>query len=61
MRFLDAAAIATNFRSVLSEREMREMLVRRNAVLKYLDHLVAEQGYNNTVSHKHLASTAAFL
>ena len=30
LRFLDAAAIANKFAGVLSEREMRSMLLRRN-------------------------------
>ncbi len=37
------------FSDVLSEREMRELLHRRNYVLRYLDHLVEEQGYAATV------------
>ncbi|GAB4823126.1 hypothetical protein N2152v2_010172 [Parachlorella kessleri] len=49
LRFLDAATISQKFSDVLSEREMRELLHRRNYVLRYLDHLVEEQGYAATV------------
>ena len=37
------------FAGVLSEQEMRELLQRRNYVLRYLDGLVEEQGYAATV------------
>mmetsp|Transcript_5867 Transcript_5867/g.16447 ORF Transcript_5867/g.16447 Transcript_5867/m.16447 type:complete len:329 (+) Transcript_5867:106-1092(+) len=49
LRFLDAATIACNFSRYLSEREMRELLMRRNAVLRYFDQLVEKNGYDNTV------------
>lgn len=49
LRFLDAATIASSFSQYLSEREMRDLLVRRNTILRYLDQLVLEQGYNATV------------
>ena len=44
-----ACAHAMQFSEVLSEREMRELLHRRNYVLRYLDRLVEEQGYAATV------------
>jgi hypothetical protein len=37
------------FAEVLSEREMRDLLHRRNYVLRYLDRLVEDQGYAATV------------
>mmetsp|Transcript_16712 Transcript_16712/g.42855 ORF Transcript_16712/g.42855 Transcript_16712/m.42855 type:complete len:557 (-) Transcript_16712:206-1876(-) len=49
LRFLDASSIANSFSHFLSEREMREMLIRRNQILRYLDGLVETQGYSNTV------------
>ena len=49
LRFLDAATIASNFSRYLSEREMRELLMRRNAILRYFDQLVETRGYENTV------------
>eukprot|EP01025_Chloroclados_australasicus_P058472 TRINITY_DN7346_c0_g1_i1.p1 TRINITY_DN7346_c0_g1~~TRINITY_DN7346_c0_g1_i1.p1 ORF type:complete len:562 (-),score=56.32 TRINITY_DN7346_c0_g1_i1:2475-4160(-) len=49
LRFMDAASIASKFSEFLTEREMREMLHRRNYILKYLDSLVAENGYSATV------------
>lgn len=49
LRFLDYAALAAEFRGVLTEEELRGMVKRRDAVLRYLDGLVAEQGYGATV------------
>jgi len=49
LRFLDAASIANSFSHFLSEREMRDMLIRRNTILRYLDNLVETQGYSSTV------------
>jgi hypothetical protein len=49
LRFLDYGALAAEFGSVLSETEVRGMVRRRDAVLRYLDGLVAEQGYRQTV------------
>jgi len=49
LRFLDAAAIAGSFSRFLSEREMRDLLVRRNMILRYFDDLVEQQGYRQTV------------
>lgn len=46
---LHPAALSLQFSDVLSEKEMRDLLHRRNYILKYLDRLVAEQGYEATV------------
>ncbi len=43
LRFLDASAITARFSDFLSEREMRDLLHRRNNVLVYLDRLVENQ------------------
>lgn len=40
LRFLDASAITARFSDFLTEREMRDLLHRRNNVLLYLDRLV---------------------
>ena len=60
LRFLDFSALAAEFRGWLTEEELRGMVRRRDAILKYLDGLVAEQGYASTVveggsrrAHKH--------
>ena len=49
LRFLDYAALAAEFRGMLTEEELRGMVKRRDAVLRYLDGLVVEQGYGATV------------
>ncbi len=49
LRFLDASTIASSFSKYLSEREMRDLLMRRNTILRYLDRLVETNGYNETV------------
>lgn len=43
LRFLDASAITARFSDFLTEREMRDLLHRRNNVLLYLDRLVESQ------------------
>ncbi|KAK3242913.1 hypothetical protein CYMTET_47413 [Cymbomonas tetramitiformis] len=50
LRFLDVKGIAQHFRGVLTEKEMVELLGRRNQVLAYLDDLVETQGYSATVA-----------
>jgi len=49
LRFLDSSALAGEFRGVLTEEELRYMVRRRDCILKYLDGVVAEQGYAATV------------
>ena len=49
LRFLDYTTLQEQFRDVLSEEELRGLVKRRDAVLFYLDRLVAEQGYAATV------------
>jgi hypothetical protein len=49
LRFLDARAIAARFSGVLSAGEMRALLLRRNAVLEYLDRLVEAVGFASVV------------
>ena len=49
LRFLDYSAVAGEFRGVLTEEELRGMVRRRDSILRYLDGLVAEQGYAATV------------
>jgi hypothetical protein len=49
LRFLDYSALAGEFRGVLTEEELRFMVRRRDSILRYLDALVAEQGYAATV------------
>jgi hypothetical protein len=42
--------VVETFQGVLTESEMRGLLSRRNYILNYVDRLVEENGYNNTVS-----------
>lgn len=49
LRFLDASAITARFSDFLTEREMRDLLHRRNNVLLYLDRLVESQVRAGTV------------
>lgn len=49
LRFLDYATLAAEFGDMLTEDQLRGMSRRRDAVLRYLDGLVAQQGYAATV------------
>lgn len=49
LRFLNAKQVVETFQGVLSESEMRGLLSRRNYILNYIDSLVEQQGYENTV------------
>jgi len=46
---LDARAIAKEFDGILTTSECRRLLSRRNDLLRYLDNLVAEKGYENVI------------
>jgi len=50
LRFLNAKQVVETFQGVLTESEMRGLLSRRNYILNYIDTLVEQQGYENTVS-----------
>jgi hypothetical protein len=49
LRLLDARAIAKEFDGILTTSECRRLLSRRNDLLRYLDNLVAEKGYENVI------------
>jgi hypothetical protein len=49
LRFLDATTVADRLGPFLSDQEQRELLNRRNAVLRYIDRLVEGKGYSSTV------------
>lgn len=49
LRLLDRHTCKQHFGEFLGEQEIREMLHRRNYVLRYLDNLVAKQGFEATV------------
>ncbi|CAI5470957.1 unnamed protein product [Closterium sp. Yama58-4] len=50
LRFLDRSILALKFSGMLSEQEITDLITRRDQVLKYLDHLVKERGYQRTYS-----------
>ncbi|CAM6101065.1 unnamed protein product [Calypogeia fissa] len=49
LRFLERDDVASTFEGLLSAREVNEMMLRRDAILSYLDNLVKERGYHQTV------------
>ncbi|GJP53635.1 hypothetical protein CLOM_g12787 [Closterium sp. NIES-68] len=49
LRFLDRSILALKFSGMLSEQEITDLITRRDQVLRYLDHLVKERGYQRTV------------
>eukprot|EP00887_Chlorella_sp_A99_P007513 scaffold2.g7513.t1 len=53
LRLLDRHTCQQQFGEFLNEQEIREMLHRRNYMLRYLDNLVAKQGFEATVLEGH--------
>lgn len=49
LRLLDRHTCQEQFGEYLTEQELRDLLHRRNYILRYLDDLVASQGYDATV------------
>lgn len=49
LRLLDYATLAHEFGAVLTDEQLRAMVKRRDKMLRYLDGLVADQGFASTV------------
>eukprot|EP00270_Netrium_digitus_P020370 TRINITY_DN8385_c0_g1_i2.p1 TRINITY_DN8385_c0_g1~~TRINITY_DN8385_c0_g1_i2.p1 ORF type:complete len:178 (+),score=51.06 TRINITY_DN8385_c0_g1_i2:133-666(+) len=49
LRFLEKDVVAAKFSSALSEREVADLMKRKDEVLTLLDNLVQERGYHRTV------------
>lgn len=49
LRFLDKEVVSKKFQGFLKPHEVEQLMERRDEVLRYLDKLVAERGYQRTV------------